>query len=349
MRLRGTAAESVVFHFKNYMSGEEHGDGTSLRYTSLDPAFRDAVITMEGFSNRALGYIRKALHIATATPIMMKMKLGEQGFELSVADRESFEAFMQQLKQVAVRDFEAAHYMVHVRVVKPSSRPPPEKARVRPHEAAFKKLTEMCYGSAHGGAMGTWTRECDVLMAERDFLKTFHQQRQLVQRAMGDGRYLLNPTTALCPFDGCHHARHRLNAMSYYQFLFSTVNGRRCHWRPAAPSLLSPRPKPHESNPAIPIVIKRFEVLAKQPNISNEDLDAQAGTVQLTKEWMEAQPHTSGAGEIEAIREFDEEGRAFSEMTDLFDPGDISTNLLRAQWVARVKATHPTPEADPEA
>ena len=59
---------------------------------------------------------------------------------------------------------------------------------------------------------------------------------------------------------------------------------------------------------------------------------------------MEAQPHASDAGETEGIREFDEEGRAFSEMTDLFDPGDISTNLLRAQWAARVKAAHPPPE-----
>ena len=331
------------------MSGAEHGDGTSLRYTTIDPAFRDAAVTMKDFNNRAVGYIKKALQIGMSTPIMMKMKLGEQGFELSVADRDSFEAFMQQLRQVSLRDFEAAHYMIHVRVVKPSSRPPLEKPRARPHEAAFKKLTETCYGDKHGGAMGSWTPECDVLMADRDYLKTFHQQRQLVQRAMGDGRYLLNPTTALCPFDGCHHARHRLNAMSYYQFLFSSAKGKGCHWRPRAPSLLSPRPKPHESNPAIPILVKRFEVLAKQPHISDEDLDAQAGTVQLTKEWMEAQPRTSDAGETEGIREFDEEGRAFSEMTDLFDPGDISTNLLRAQWVARVKATHPTPEADPEA
>ena len=124
-RLRGAAAESVVFHFKNYMSGEEHGDGTSLRYISLDPAFRDAVITMQGFNNRALGYIRKALHIGVSVPIMMKMKPGEQGYELSVADRESFEAFMQQLKQVSVRDFEAAHYMIHVCVVKAEAEQPP--------------------------------------------------------------------------------------------------------------------------------------------------------------------------------------------------------------------------------
>jgi hypothetical protein len=33
-------------------------------------------------------------------------------------------------------------------------------------------------------------------------------------------------------------------------------------------------------------------------------------------------------------------------MTDLFDPGDISTNLLRAQWAARVKAGHPPSEAE---
>jgi hypothetical protein len=85
--------------------------------------------------------------------------------------------------------------------------------------------------------------------------------------------HLLNPTTALCPFDGCHHARHRLNAMSYYQFLFSSSKGKGCHCALATPcplALLSPRRKPHESNP--PAMCKRFEVLAKQPHLIDEDL-----------------------------------------------------------------------------
>ena len=45
------------------MSGAEHGDGTSLRYTTIDPAFRDAAVTMKDFNNRAVGYIKKALQI----------------------------------------------------------------------------------------------------------------------------------------------------------------------------------------------------------------------------------------------------------------------------------------------
>ena len=72
--------------------------------------------------------------------------------------------------------------------------------------------------------------------------------------------------------------------------------------------------------------------------------------MEFTNDWMASQPRDSQAGELESFRKFDEEGRAFSEMTDLFDPGDISNNLLRSQWIEKVKAdwaANPTPAPPP--
>lgn len=328
------------------MGGQECGSGVMLPFTFEDPMMRQTAICMEGYNNRALGYVRQRLHIGIKTPIEMNMQLGEKGYSVYVFDAESFAGFCGMLSQCSVREFESARYIVHVRVEPPSKRPPPDKPRNRPVEKAFKKLAEVCYRGQHAGAMGTWTRECNHLMADREFLKQFHQQREIVRRAMGDGRYLLNPTTAICPFDGCHHARLRLNSMSYYPFLFSGSTGRGCHWRPSESS----RVKAHSSNPAVPILCKRFELLAKQPHISDQDLDSKAGTVEFTNDWMASQPRDSQAGELESFRKFDEEGRAFSEMTDLFDPGDISNNLLRSQWIEKVKAdwaANPTPAPPP--
>jgi hypothetical protein len=292
---------------------------------------------MCGFNNRAIGYVKSALKISPKTPVAMKMRLGESGLQLLVPDREGFEGFMNQLRICPIREYEAARYIVQVQVEKPLARPPPDKPRNRPDEAAYKKIVELCYKGEHGGAMGAWTAECDLVMADREYLKAFHNERETVRRAMGDGRYLLNPTTALCPFDGCHHARHSIKSLSYFPFLFSsTKRSRGCHWVPAE----SEKAKAHASNPAIPILIKRFQLLAKQPHISDEDLDKSAGTVQLTNDWMQEQGCPSDASPVEGIRNFDEEGRAFADMTDLFDPGDISSNLLRAQWVERVKAAN---------
>ena len=76
--------------------------------------------------------------------------------------------------------------------------------------------------------------------------------------------------------------------------------------------------------------MKRFEALEKNPHISDEALDA-LGTVELSDSWM-SDHHSE-----ESIRTFDEEGRQWSAMTDLFNPGDISSNMLRGQWIDRVK------------
>ena len=63
-----------------------------------------------------------------------------------------------------------------------------------------------CYKEKHGGFMGTWNIDCSNVVAELpSLLKGFVAQRTLVERAMGDGRYLINPITAACPFAGCSH------------------------------------------------------------------------------------------------------------------------------------------------
>lgn len=341
-RARAEASKRIVFHFENCMGeGQQpQGDPTTLRYTYPTEEERTAYISMKDYTARALGHVKSKLHIGAKTAVAMKMKLGQDSFEISVEDKESFHGFMGLMEQSSIREFEDAKYMVHVRVVKPSVKPPPEKPRNRPAEKVAEKIKDVCYRGQHGGVMGTWTRECDMLMADRDLLKNFQRQREIVRRAMGDGRYLLNPVTAICPFDGCHHARHMLSSLSYYPFLFSATKGRGCHWRPTPSS----RSKVHANNPAIPILVKRFELLEKNLDISDADLDAKAGKVELTQEWMQAQPHGS-EGEVEGIHAFDEEGRSWADMTDLFDPGDISTNLLRFQWCDRVKADW---EANPQ-
>ena len=64
--------------------------------------------------------------------------------------------------------------------------------------AAFKELNTLCNHDVTHGEAGTWTLDCDNVLAQNEkVLDAFIAKRRLVERVMGDGRYLLNPTVRL--------------------------------------------------------------------------------------------------------------------------------------------------------
>ena len=107
--------------------------------------------------------------------------------------------------------------------------------------------------------------------------------------------------------------------MNYYQFLFSDKKS--SHWLTI-----------HKGNPAVPILIARFERLRKDPHVRDTTLDEVAGPNPLTSEWMAA--HAEEVGD-DGMRSLSSES-----MKDLFDPDDISTNLARGRWAEEKKAAY---------
>ena len=155
----------------------------------------------------------------------------------------------------------------------------------------------------------------------RNLLKAFMKHRELVAKAMGDGRYLLNPITGICPFDGssCKCARHRFNAVNSYPFLFNTATS---HLRSV-----------HRTHPAVPILIKRFEIFKRHPDMAEDNPALNAYPNPLTSEWMA--DHADEVGD-DGLRSIEAESKK-----DLFLPAsDVSTNLGRAMWAEGVKCDY---------
>ena len=123
----------------------------------------------------------------------------------------------------------------------------------------------------------------------------------------------------ICPFVGCRHARHRFNAVNYYGFLFG--DKKQAHWFTS-----------HKDNPAVAILIKRFEAIKQHSSITESDLIERNLPNPLTSEWMAE--HADEVGE-DGMRSLGTES-----MEDLFMPSDISTNLARALWVGATKESY---------
>ena len=78
------------------------------------------------------------------------------------------------------------------------------------------QLSELCYKGAKGDGEGEWGPACDNVLAQNPTaLKGFFQERERVKKAMGDGRYMLNPVVALCPFQGCRQVILHPNQMRH--------------------------------------------------------------------------------------------------------------------------------------
>jgi hypothetical protein len=237
----------------------------------------------------------------------------------SIMDGTGLEGFMSVLRRAPMRELEGADYMVTVQVtIKSRMKSKAADVPKRPAVVAFDAINDFCYaGNKAKGAEGLWTLDCDNVLAEQpSMLKAFHQQRELVRRATGDGRYILGPTTGACTFLACRHMRQRFNNINYYPYLFSDKH--QSHWLTV-----------HKNNPAVPILIARFEMLKNQPNITDLQLDERAGANPLTSEWMAEHAEEVGDDGMRSL-----EGEL---MADLFEPGDISTNLARAQWAETKK------------
>ena len=305
---RSRAADDVVFKFKC-----QHEK--LVKTTQLPYAAEDGMFCLKGFKEAALKHIKQALSLGASTAIKMEAVWQHEAFDISSST--ALEGFMLSLRRAQVRQLEAANYIVHVDVMKKGREKKGADEPERPTVTAFKEIALHCYKEKLGGATGTWNIDCSNVVAELpSVLKGFVAQRTLVERAMGDGRWLINPITAACPFAGCKDLRHRSSAVNYYQCLFA--DRVRSHWR-----------KQHANNPAVDVLIKRFELLLKNPNISDDQLDRVAGANPLSTEWMAAH----NVDKDDGLRPFD-------ELPDLFDPQNVSSNMGRAMWVEATKAQY---------
>mgnify|MGYP007096126083 CR=1 FL=1 len=122
----------------------------------------------------------------------------------------------------------------------------------------------------------------------------------------------------ICPLLGCKEPRHRLNAINAAQFLWA---GRDSH-------LLSHRA--HRGNPAVAILIKRYEAAKADSQMTSQRLDALTGTVNpFTSEWMAENSAAVGSDGLRTIA-------SLESKADLFNP-DLSSNLARGTWKRQAK------------
>eukprot|EP00966_Prymnesium_polylepis_P336116 7391431-Prymnesium_polylepis.1 len=307
-KARAEAADGVIFRLSTqHPSGEK--SMTQLPYAN------SAGLYMRGLSDEALDFIKSSLRLAPKAVILMTARWNGQ--ECPLRNITELEGFMGLLRQSSTRDLEKAGNVVMVNVqVQGRVRLKAADAPERPTETAKKALEGFCYlGSSHG-AEGEWTLHCDnVLVQQPSVLKTFLGNRRLVGRALGDPRYFLNPVRGICPFAGCNHARQSLNAINAFWWLYSEK--KKSHWITV-----------HGKNPAVPLLIKRLEKLRSDPNISDERLN-QVAVNPLTSEWMAEHHEEVGEDGVRSLNDM--------SLKDLFEPGDISSNLAKAQWAERKK------------
>jgi hypothetical protein len=144
--------------------------------------------------------------------------------------------------------------------IKKASRP--RGGKQREDEMNFKALVETLLGQRPGhGAEGAWTAAAsDVIRRQPGYLSKFHADRLLVEKVLGDGRFLITPCTFLCPFDGagCTKAVCRLNR-------FGGISQMYKHWVAK-----------HSDNPAAKQLIARFKLALKNKQLSTDQLDSKA-------------------------------------------------------------------------
>ena len=130
------------------------------------------------------------------------------------------------------------------KTIKKASRP--RGGKQREDETNFKALVATLFGErpAHA-AEGAWTAAAsDIMRRQPDYLTKFHADRQLVEKVLGNGRFLVTPCTFLCPWESpcCPKGVCRLNR-------FGGISQMYKHWTAK-----------HGDNPAAQQLIARFKV-----------------------------------------------------------------------------------------
>jgi|TARA_B110001469_G_C9613531_1_gene305296 hypothetical protein len=146
------------------------------------------------------------------------------------------------------------------KTIKKASRP--RGGKQREDETNFKALVATLFGErpAHA-AEGAWTAAAsDIMRRQPDYLTKFHADRQLVEKVLGNGRFLVTPCTFLCPWESpcCPKGVCRLNR-------FGGISQMYKHWTAK-----------HGDNPAAQQLIARFKVALKNKRLSVEQLNARA-------------------------------------------------------------------------
>jgi hypothetical protein len=149
------------------------------------------------------------------------------------------------------------------KTIKKASRP--RDGKQREDETNFKALVAALFGERPGHcAEGAWTASAsDVMRRQPEYLTTFHADRELVKRVLGDGRFLVTPCTLACPFESavCTKGCRRLNRFGGISQMFK-------HWE-----------KRHGDNPAAKQLIARFKAILKNKRLTMAQLDAKAPLV----------------------------------------------------------------------
>jgi hypothetical protein len=80
-------------------------------------------------------------------------------------------------------------------------------------------------------AAGGWDLRCTEILLEMPDVESklfdWHRNRTVVERAMGDACWLINPFQMGCPFRGCRKLHHDLNGLNRIERMFEGTSG---HW-----------------------------------------------------------------------------------------------------------------------
>ena len=183
------------------------------------------------------------------------------------------------------------------------------EGKLAQYEADGKALRELVYGKGRGkGREGQWDAAADEFMADHpDYLEGFVEtqvsvyvsrlpphdalrnaaplrSQDVVYRALGSQQYLKNPLSYCCPFENDKCRGHR----AHFKKL-NRING--------LSNFVKHLETQHDSNPSALVAVQRLKLADVSRRLTSADLDAKVGKLELTEEFMQAQP-----GEAEQVR-----------------------------------------------
>ena len=195
------------------------------------------------------------------------------------------------------------------------------------HAAIAKKTRDLgaiLYGTEQIGKQqleGEWSSEADRFMAnDPRKLQDFFSMRGVVEAALGDRRYLVNPRRCICPFVSIKKSsKCKLQMKGTVEL--SRVND--------ISTYITHLKKAHDANPAAELAVKRLEKAKENRKTTGPRLDVFVGPM---------------VWEGDAVDGY-EDRRQLLEMPDAFSPTFELGSDAHREWVANAKAQ---PERLPE-
>lgn len=291
----------------------------------------------------AMQSVKSYLGFGKNEPVTLHVQLdGGHSRKMQISDKESFEAWENYLIQstssgsinragtVVVKMY--LDTLVKNLVDKDNSGRNHARADVQLMNVLKEKM-----GRAKGqkGSSGWWNPNCTETLANSDRadveLKKFLEARKKAKLAFGDGDYVLNPLTMLCPFANCKTATHGLNGLSALTHFFA----------PKASHLK----KMHGADPVAKLLINRLAAVCGNNGnlLTEETLDAKEGKLQLDYEWLEVNmAPTASDPPLSRLRK---PSAGWKE--EIFCVECVNSDEARAEWIAAKMTAGPSSETGP--